>query len=67
MANKALMKCPFCNGEANFYWREMRYGSIVWVECETCGAKSKAFSMGDDLNGFVKAGKAWERRVNGQL
>ncbi len=65
-----LKHCPFCGGNAFFWTRGTRYGYIAWVECETCGGRSKAVStkMQVDEDGFVESTSArvlkgaWNRR-----
>ena len=39
-----LKPCPFCGGKAWYWTRGTRYGHIAWIECETCGCKTKAVS-----------------------
>ena len=66
-----LKNCPFCNGKAWFWTKGTRYGFIAWVECETCGCKTKAVStkLQVDDEGFEETTPAtviaasWNRRV----
>ena len=41
MANKDLLPCPFCGGEAFMYKRGSRFGPICFVKCSVCEAQTK--------------------------
>lgn len=50
--SRELKACPFCGGDATYYrkhggWRA-RDSVFYWVECETCGAKTKMTSIDED-------------------
>lgn len=66
-----LKKCPFCGGNASGWYKTVRFGRIAYVECDVCGAKSKAFTYYatvDDFDendmGVERATTAWNRRVD---
>lgn len=68
---REMKPCPFCGDNAALYYSSGRYGCFCYVECDLCGAKSKAVSMGtrnpdddwaESLPAF-KAIDAWNRRV----
>lgn len=70
---KKLKNCPFCGrNDANYYTRQNINGSaFVWVECDTCGAKSRAFSYSGEVKmgvvdygdyGVERSADAWNRR-----
>ena len=67
---KDLLKCPFCGGDADLWYKGTRYGYIVYSECSICGAKSKAYSLGKSVNedwadelASIRAIEAWNRRI----
>ena len=54
VAGLALLPCPFCGGEP----RPHAHAGNVWVECESCCAKTaKAYKS------FAKANSYWNRRA----
>lgn len=66
--------CPFCGGAASLWTRGARYGAITYVQCDVCGAQTKAFPYHGDAHfvdekqlGCQRALEAWDRRteVNG--
>lgn len=69
MAN--LKGCPFCGSdEISAWYKGVRYGRIAYVECDVCGAKSKAFSyysrdeeFDEKDRGVIRAVDAWNRRA----
>lgn len=65
-----LMNCPFCGGKGSLWTRGARYGFITYVQCDVCGAQTKAFPYYGDKNdvdehdmGCVRAVEAWNRRT----
>ena len=70
MEGNVLKACPFCGGEAWFWTKESRFGYFAWVECETCGCRTKAVStrIQADDDGFKDStaakvlGASWNRR-----
>ena len=67
-----LKPCPFCGSECTVTWTEGKYGKFAFIECDLCGARSKAFGnvidkrderLFWDQPAFTKAIKAWNRRV----
>lgn len=70
---RQLMKCPFCGGDADLYFRPTkyhhRYDGIVYVKCEVCDAQSRCFASNDpEQNGWEnmateRAIDAWNRRA----
>ena len=68
-----LKPCPFCGGSA-LPWRKGYKGKMLyWVECDICGAKSKAHGIdcseceGEnkwDNVACYKAGLSWNHRRN---
>ena len=72
MASNKYMNCPFCGHEASGWVNRGRYGRFTYVECDLCGARSKAFKYCGDEGAEIdwndisveKARDAWNRRVN---
>lgn len=42
MKNRKLLPCPFCGGDAYAVKRGTKYGAICFVQCEVCGAQTRA-------------------------
>ena len=64
-----LKKCPFCGGDADYMTQYGRRGYFNWVECITCGCRTKTFSSGEEefsLNSTQFAAYAWNRRRDGK-
>ena len=67
-----LKPCPFCGSDEITAWYQgTKYGRIAYVECDICGAKTKAFKYlsedkeyDDSDPGSKKAYAAWNRRNN---
>ena len=65
-----ILDCPFCGtDDVSVWYKNVRFGRIVFVECDLCGAKSKAFmyySKKEEFDwndtGVKKAIDAWNRR-----
>lgn len=65
-----LKNCPFCGSQEVSYWyKEVRFGRIAYIECDVCRAKSRAFrylSQEEELDvndiGAMQARDAWNRR-----
>ena len=64
-----IKACPFCGNEAYPWYKETRYGRICYVECDVCGAKTRAFAyydtgkeFADNDAGALRAVEAWNRR-----
>ncbi len=55
MNKKELKRCPFCGGEAKEASSKFAFNDVY---CESCGARTTAFYMGDAI-------KAWNKRVDG--
>lgn len=65
-----VLNCPFCGSKATGWWKQVKFGRIAYIECDLCGAKSKAFTYyatGDDFDpldiGYLRARDAWNRRA----
>ena len=70
-----LKPCPFCGNDECAGWHKYaKYGWIYYIECEVCGARTKAFGQKDkqDPNdgsgvwadpGYKAAKDAWNRRA----
>lgn len=43
-----LKPCPFCGGEAYLNSRYAKYGYMVFVRCDVCGAEGKKFNSYDE-------------------
>jgi len=65
-----LKRCPFCNGKGEFKRvvdgyghgeHDVYYGSAV--RCVDCGVQTKSHYDGDRSNEIMKAGVAWNSRV----
>lgn len=73
MANNEILKpCPFCGGKATvtvILTADKR--NVAFVECNVCGATSKAYALGNeakideiaDDEGVESACFAWNRRA----
>ena len=65
-----LKPCPFCGSEANLYYVEGKRYYFVLCECEVCGAKTKSFLIGREIDEKTwfetlpahRAIEAWNRR-----
>ena len=64
-----IKNCPHCGGECDLYYQGGRHGYFCWVECCSCGCKSRSFCLGqsvsDDWFDSVPAQRAatvWNRR-----
>ena len=67
-----LKPCPFCAGiEIMTFSRSGRKGAFAWVECDTCGAKTRCVSTNThadepDFRGSIAEEhliSLWNRRV----
>ena len=69
-----MKNCPFCGDDSPTLCSKLgQYGKFGWVECELCGARTKAFqvhgsekSCGDEYwkqKGFKRAIDLWNRRT----
>lgn len=68
--------CPFCGGDPVLSYRGGTSGVFGWVECSTCGCRTKAKRLYTlEINGeqsplfwsqqaFVELSAIWNRRVN---
>lgn len=57
-----LRECPFCGGTA-----EMKFGpasEYVYVECDTCGARTKIKERSVRYCAMDEAAKAWNGRAD---
>lgn len=44
-----LKKCPFCGSDAAYlFQKSTRYGFIVYVQCQICGAQTKVIGSRED-------------------
>ncbi len=64
--------CPFCGGLASIWTRGARFGVITFVQCDVCGAQTKAFpyygepgTVDETDLGCQRAVDAWNRRAEG--
>lgn len=69
MTDLELKPCPFCGCHAaSLTQRDARYGLIVYVECQICGARTKPVGTkedsGDDWDtpACYSAAKLWNTR-----
>lgn len=62
-----LKPCPFCGGKAHIEEKVTLGGSsIVWVECESCGARLPDIYVKSSYCANDKAAEAWNRRANNE-
>ena len=63
-----LLPCPFCKGEGIVITGVNQTNIYYVVQCQRCGARTKAFSLSCCANendpAMEKAIKAWNRRKN---
>ena len=65
-----IKTCPHCGGESDLYYQGGRHGYFCWVECSSCGCKSRSFSLGvsvpenwDETIPAERAVSVWNRRA----
>lgn len=65
-----IKKCPFCNGDAELYSANGKYGYFSFVQCTFCGSQGKTYSLGKereenwaDSLSAINAIKAWNTRI----
>ena len=66
---KEYKLCPFCGGEARQNFNYARNGYVyVFVECDTCGAKTKVIRIHENYFEadavYETPQRAWNRRTN---
>lgn len=72
MDESDLKPCPFCGGEAVAYTQGGRYGLFAWLECDFCGARTKAVASALPANDpdffessiMRRLSTAWNRRCS---
>lgn len=69
---KEVKPCPFCGNDDIIAWaKQGKYNGFCYLECDVCGAKTKAYeylsSMSGGVNmddsGIRRCVNAWNRRV----
>ena len=66
-----LKPCPFCGGDASYWWRGSRYGLIGFVKCDICDAQTRCTNLKgkpedegfDNQVAFKKLTNLWNSRV----
>lgn len=56
-----LKNCPCCGGDAELK-HSLHYGGEYWVECKTCGARTRYFRAARIGASEELAKKAWNNR-----
>lgn len=68
-----IENCLHCGGLSDLYYQGGKHGYFCWVECSSCGSRSRTFGLGERLcdNWFeqiaaIRAISAWNRKVVGE-
>lgn len=62
---KALLKCPFCDNETasyNYYTNKDNETYSTYVQCQTCGCRTKAIARAVTLDAESEVGTLWNTR-----